>query len=424
MNCEPDQCIVDPVSLDFRQALPAVVRMNLYFRIRAAALVLLVFCAGTVLAESTVRLHAFERLGEDFAASIEPRGQGYELELAGFGQRWSLVLEPNDALLGALGADARRAVQGRDNLFLAGQVLGVPGSWVRLSRVDGRWSGGFDDGLNLYLIDRANGLELPAGRQAAPDEMLLYRFSDLDLGPILLHRPLTPADQPPASADYAEFLGHLREIVALSGGAAFMMPITVVTDTQFNSSFGANTAAVVAARSNFIDGLYSSQLGTGILLLHHEPLTDNGPLLATGASALLTEFRQFMFNGAGSSIPFQGLAHLFTSRPRDGSIAGIAFLGVLCNTAFGYGVDWNLSNETTNGLVFAHEVGHNFNAPHDGEGACIDEPFRGIMNPSINGSQQFSDCSLEQMSGAVANASCLMPNPFLDALFSDGFEDN
>jgi len=401
--------------------------MKLSSWIHVAALALLVLCTAPVAAESPIRLHAFERLGENFGATLSlqqgPR-QGYELELAGFGKHWMLTLDPNDSMFSALGADARHAVEGRDNLFLAGQVPGVPGSWVRLSRVDGRWSGGFDDGRELYLIDRANGLELPAGRSAAPGETLLYRFSDLDLGSILLHRPLSTADRPSAPADYSEFLGHLREIVALDGSAAFLMPITVVTDTQFNGSFGVNTAAVVAARSNFIDGLYSSQLGTGILLLHHEPLAENGPLIATDASTLLSQFRQFMSSGDGAPIPFQGLAHLFTSRTRDGSIAGIAFLGVLCNTGFGYGVDWNLSNETTNGLVFAHEVGHNFNAPHDGQDACASEPFRGIMNPSINGSQQFSNCSLQQMSGAVANANCLVPNPFLDTLFGDGFEVN
>jgi hypothetical protein len=128
-----------------------------------------------------------------------------------------------------------------------------------------------------------------------------------------------------------------------------------------------------------------------------------------------------MSSGAGSGIPFTGLAHLVTSRSRDGGIAGIAYLGVLCSSFSGYGVDWDAGNETTNGLVFAHELGHNFDAPHDGQNECADETFRGIMNPSINGSQEFSQCSLEQMQPAVAAASCLVTTPNADLIFGDGF---
>jgi hypothetical protein len=395
--------------------------MIIHPRLRAAALVLLAVFSFPLSADSAIGLKAFERLGPEFGAELRVR-ETVQLEVAGFGSRWSLALEANELLLSSLGPAALRAVRGQDNLFLAGRVIDVPGSWARLSRVDGVWSGGFYDGRELYLIDRAAGLELPQGQHAAAGETLLYRFSDLDLGSILLHQPLPGGPRSPTPPDFLEFVSHLRELAVLDGDVSFVMPITVVTDTQFNASFGANTAATVASRSNFIDGIYASQLGTGILLFHHQPLTDNGTLTGTGASELLNQFRQFMSSGAGSSIPFAGLAHLFTSRPRDGSIAGIAFLGVLCSSSFGYGVDWNLSNETTNGLVFAHEVGHNFNAPHDGQDACQNETFRGIMNPSINGSQQFSQCSLQQMSGAVANANCLVPNPFLDALFGDGFE--
>jgi hypothetical protein len=253
---------------------------------------------------------------------------------------------------------------------------------------------------------------------------MVYRFSDLDLGPILLHAPVSfynqSSDRP--TGDYRQFVSHLTDLTVLEGEAPYLLPITVVTDTRFNDRFGLDTAAVVASRTNFIDGLYGAQLGTGIQLFHHEPLLSDGPLTATGAGDLLGQFRSFMGTGSGSNIPFAGLAHLFTDRPRDGGIAGIAYLGVLCNTRFGYGIDWNLNNETTNGLVFAHEVGHNFNAPHDGESACSDETFRGIMNPSINGSQEFSDCSLAEMSEEVGGAVCLVENPFVGDLFNDGFE--
>lgn len=372
-----------------------------------------------------VALRAFEHLSTDLDASVDDRKRG-EAEIRAFGRNWTLVLAPNRALLSLLNERAKRSVEADNNLFLSGRVVGVEGSWARLSRVAGRWSGGFFDGRELYLIDQAAGLRLPEGRAVESDRLLVYRFSDLDLRPILLHEPISFYDKSSnrQTGDYRQFVSHLRELTVLEGEAPLLLPITVVTDTQFNDRFGVDTAAVVASRTNFIDGLYSAQLGTGIQLFHHEPLVSDGSLTATDAGDLLVQFRSFMRSGSGSNIPFAGLGHLFTARSRDGGIAGIAYLGVLCNERFGYGVNWNLNNETTNGLVFAHEVGHNFNAPHDGEGACSNETFRGIMNPSINGSQQFSDCSLVEMSEEVGGAGCLVENPFLEDLFSDGFELN
>ena len=263
---------------------------------------------------------------------------------------------------------------------------------------------------------------LPPGRQAAADATLLYRFPDLRLPGLVSHHPLTPGSAGDDAPDYTDFIEHLRTL-ARGAGAALVMPVTVVSDTQFTGDHGGDAAAVVVGRLNFVDGIYSSQLGTGLALWHHEILTDNGPMTATDPNVLLeNQFRPWMSSGGGDDIPFAGLAHLFTGRNLDGSTVGIAYLGVLCNDFFGYGVDQNLSNDTTSSLVFAHELGHNFGAPHDGEDACIDETFNGIMNPSINGSQEFSDCSITEMSDDVAAANCLIPNPDVEVFYIDGFE--
>ncbi|MCA1778424.1 MAG: M12 family metallo-peptidase [Xanthomonadaceae bacterium] len=382
----------------------------------------LFFIPALALAAERGSLRDFERLTLAAPSKMERQ----ELTVRAFDQVWKLKMHDNKRLFGLLSADKTSALQSGDDRFFAGQVGEIEHSWLRLNWVDGHWSGAFHDGHELYLIDRRGSLALPAGRRAGPAQDIVYRFSDLDLGPILGHDPLLHERRSgdPMAADYNEFVDHLREI-ALQGDALFLMPITVVTDTQFGSTFGDSTASVVAARINFIDGIYASQLGTGIALFHHETLANNDTLTGTGASELLNQFRSFMRTGNGSDIPFRGLGHLFTSRPRDGSIAGIAFLGVLCSTSAGYGVDWNLSNETTNGLVFAHEVGHNFNAPHDGDPnfACGDEDFPGIMRPSISNSrQEFSPCSLDQMAAATAGASCLIENTMLEVLFRNGFE--
>ncbi len=366
--------------------------------------------AGLIRAHQTIEL-----------AAPGPRGP-VRLTVQIEGRVLDLELEDNHSLLALLPASSRHALT-RDNRFLSGQITGRDDSWVRLNWVDGHWNGGIYDGIELYLIDHAGqSAALLAEAPVDPAATIVYRYSDLVLPGLTGHDPILPGTtQTLPAGDYAGFVAHLRE-VALLGEALFLMPVTIVSDTQFTATHAANTAAVVAGRMNFVDGIFGPQLGTGIALWHHEVLTDNGPLTSTDPSTLLTQFRQFMSNGAGSSIPFGGLAHLFTGRSFGSSVAGIAYLGVLCNTGFGYGVDRNLANNTTSSLVVAHELGHNFNAPHDGQGACSDETFQGIMNPVINGSQQFSDCSLNLMGQAVANAACLVENPSSDLIFADRFE--
>lgn len=380
-----------------------------------------------------VELQAFETL--DIRAEFGPGRT--RVPIRAFGRRFVMEVAPNRGLLASLPAPQRRRIADGD-LFLTGTLEGLPGSWVRLNRIDGRFSGGMFDGNELYLIDRAAGFSGMRSRGLRAAQTIVFRFGDLDFSTLVDHGGVEPGDDPgtatkDGSVEYETFVEHLREVVTLQGTAMLAVPLTVVSDVQFSNRHGGNTASVVAGRVNFIDGIYSSQVGTGITLLHHEILTDNDVLVATDAADLLVGrfngntlvqpgFRQFMRTGAGSSLPFEGLAHLFTGRNLDGSTVGIAFLGVLCSRSAGYGVDQDLTSDTTSALVLAHEVGHNFNAPHDGDDACASETFRGIMNPSINGSQQFSQCSLAQMAPEVASASCLAEAFDGQAVFGDGFE--
>ncbi len=67
-------------------------------------------------------------------------------------------------------------------------------------------------------------------------------------------------------------------------------------------------------------------------------------------------------------------------------------------------------------LVAAHEIGHNFGAPHDGEvgSPCEAETGMFLMSPQLNGSDQFSACSITEMSDDIAAASCITALPAVD----------
>jgi len=91
-------------------------------------------------------------------------------------------------------------------------------------------------------------------------------------------------------------------------------------------------------------------------------------------------------------------------------VIGIAFLSGICTTS-GVGLTQAGGRGTFGALTAAHEFGHNFGAPHDNQAgsACATSPGTFLMNPSINGSDQFSQCSVQQIQNvlSVRNA-CLV----------------
>jgi hypothetical protein len=84
---------------------------------------------------------------------------------------------------------------------------------------------------------------------------------------------------------------------------------------------------------------------------------------------LLGQFRT-RWNSNHTAIR-RDLAHLFTGEGAFGGVIGCAYVGVICGTS-GYGASkaYSGSLATDVGLV-AHEIGHNWNAPHcDAQGTC------------------------------------------------------
>jgi len=339
-------------------------------------------------------------------------GSDMLMEISGWGERFELQLEDNRQLLERLPASRRDAIRGRGDRFLRGTLADKPDSWVRVNWIDGKLSGAFFDGRELYLLDQAGGFALPTARAVEDDATLLMRFSDLQLDGLIDHGGVpTGLPQPPPS-DYGAFVMELREFVRTEGMTLLSMPVTIVVDTFFQDRHGANTESVTLGRVNFVDGIFANHFGVGILLWHYEALTDNGTLTSSDASTLLTnQFRSYMTSGAGADLPFQGLAHLFTGRDLDGNTVGIAYLNVLCSSFAGYGVNQNLNNDTTSSLVFAHELGHNYSAPHTDAG---------IMQARLSNSQEFADDSVAAMSDALGRADCLVDGGL--QIFEDSFE--
>lgn len=401
----------------FRSALPAALFSLVFFA---------VLTVKPADAASPV-LEFPERYYLNQAPDLSAKGE-WALDITGFGASWRLQLQETDRPIRFLSASQQQSVRESKARFFTGQVGTAPSNWVRLSSIDGRWSGGFFDGQELYLLESASAA-LPQQSIKAGDEshIALFRAAELttsitiDDGGVLAHQH-KHAQKTIDDDALEQFIGSLFD---KSGQITQDIPLTVVTDTEFNAAHGSNVEAVAASRVHFVDGVFTAQLGVGMALAHLEVLSNNGPLTQSNGGDLLVAFRQFV--PAEPDIPFLGLAHLFTGKTGIGS-AGLAYFGsLLCNSSWGYGWNQNLNSNTLSAMVVAHEIGHNLNGQHDNDNGCGDSESIGIMSATISSAipQEFSSCSVAELLPSIAaGSSCLITREEFDVIFRDRFEES
>lgn len=354
-----------------------------------------------------------------------PTGEG-TLDFTAFGRSWRLELAPNARLSAALG----RSTAGRNTgvELYRGRIAGAPGSWLRLTRGgDGRWAGLMWDGVELYGLESAAALppaadnddltadaggdaaRLAAGPGGTP---AVFRLADMRLAPGALGCAVAEGPVSPAGGAKADFDGLVRE---LAKTVESEIDIAVLADADFAARHP-DPAAALATRLNNIDGIFSEQVGVTINVTDfrvftaaNDPLTDS-----TDPTTLLADLGNY--KSGQPDLRNLGLVHLYTGRDLDDSTAGIAYTRALCSTRFGAGLSEGRRTVTTDSLIGAHEIGHNFGSPHDGEdgSACESTPQNFLMAPRLNGSSTFSACSLEQMAPQVASAFCLQALPDAD----------
>lgn len=346
------------------------------------------------------------------------------LSFEAYGRRFDLLLEPNERLRGPA---ARRAA--RDAEPLRGTVIGAPHSWVRITRTPAGLQGLIFDGSDFYALETARSVahfaaKPPVGLRA--DAPVIYRLADalmpdeeLSCGTVA-----SAGNEPEATAPATALQAWQKLQRELEAAAAItparQIEVAAVGDFELSTLSlpdGLTPEAAITARMNVVDGLFSAQLGvktvvTDITIFRQaaDPFS-----ATTEAGRLLDELADWR-----QSNPLQtayGLTHLLTGRDLSGSTVGMAFVGSICRRRSGAGLTQGTLSPTNAALVMAHEIGHNFGAPHDGErgGVCEATPQTFLMAPRLNGSQAFSACSLQQIAPVMSTASCLMPVSAADA---------
>jgi uncharacterized repeat protein (TIGR01451 family) len=337
-----------------------------------------------------------------------------------YGRRFDLVLESNARLLAGFDPAGRAAMSGMQ--VLRGTVQGAPGSWVRLT-VDGdRQSGMVWDGRDLYVIEPAEDVEPRAVNPLAASgrKPVVYRLSDtqadLGAGTCTVVRPGRPPERVTGLDEYRVLVGELAQ-AAEASDLTGRLRVSALADYeyfQFATSAQSARNRIVEIFNN-VDGIFSAQVGIQIELAGEVTVFQDpaDPFTSSSGNDLLTQLAAY--RESQSTLRSTGVTHLVTGRDLEGSTVGIAYIGTLCQARFAASISQGATTLTA--LVTAHEVGHNFGAPHDGEPAEADEPVNPcastprtfLMAPQLNGSDQFSQCSLAQIEPQVRAASCILP---------------
>ena len=352
---------------------------------------------------------------------IDAKGQPH-VSFDAYGRHFDVSLELNENI--------RRGVSSErtDIKPYRGTVTGQTGSWVRLTQTRDGWRGVISDGHELYAIEPENelqaalasspgvgGISSSASSSSAP---VMYRLADAVMpdgagycGTDLSESLTSHAAQPTALQAFTHIAKDLstKDVSKDSSTATTKaLVVGVIADHEFTDNIGTDPEGAIVSRMDVVDGIWYSQVGIEIVLGPITVLTDADDTFSatTDPTDLLSEVATYRGNLPSSDGT--GLTHLMTGRSMDGNIIGIAYLGAACTGDYSASLSQSTVSTTMGALVAAHELGHNFNAIHDGvPGVCAATPQTYLMAPTINYSNQFSSCSLGQINALVATASCL-----------------
>ena len=350
----------------------------------------------------------------DDSREFQP-GASESIRFDAFGRQFDIQLRARSRRLAENG-------QAGFDLF-SGRLESAPNSWVRLMRRGDALSGVIYDGAETYIIEPRNMLAgaLIESGAATNSASIIYRLADTLVPSGLLACETHPGREQIDGQRAASLLTAELAAVTPNTAAAEVPTATVgvVADIEFFDRFGPDSASEVESYFNIVEGFYSDQVGI--------QLSVTETMVVSGASQ-----NPFTDTNVGSELLDEvgdwrrlnqrdlALTHLITDRPLTGqdptnSIAGLSFFGVpgragVCFARSGAGISSWFGNLTA--LIIAHEIAHNFGAPHDGEPAadneppnpCESTPASGfIMSASLTSSatNEFSQCSLSEMQKVI-----------------------
>lgn len=268
-------------------------------------------------------------------------------------------------------ADGDRPMPPSDLVLLKGTIVGEDDSSTAFVSVGRYGVNGFvsRDGF-LYSISSG-----PYAGILGPDRPIAVTpASDLPVGGAM-NCAWTP-DDPKLNPPYAD--AGLPEPVSLAtprGGSCALALIAVDTDYEFTANlFGGNTAAAADYALTLhaaVSTVYERDVEVAQAVSYLRVWgSDSDPYGTGDIGAFLDQLR--IFWGGQMSGVSRTVTHGLSGRGLGG---GVAYVNVLCNTGWGYGVSTNLAGSfpipladhrggNWDPFVVAHELGHNFGTGH------------------------------------------------------------
>ena len=163
-----------------------------------------------------------------------------------------------------------------------------------------------------------------------------------------------------------------------------ILKANVAIDIDFSTfnNYGSSVSNATAwglALMSAVSSVYLKDMNIQISVGYLRVWQTADPYTSTDGSVLLDQFRNEWVATQGA-VP-RTVAHLL-SRRNNLDVAGIAYLNVLCNTNFGYGLSATLTGGINplptysyDVVVTAHELGHNFGSPHTHDCSWVGGPL-------------------------------------------------
>ncbi len=204
----------------------------------------------------------------------------------------------------------------------------------------------------------------------------------------------------------SKYLIPTNNIQLSSVGDCFEVEIALAADWLMHQDHGGvvGTENQITAVLNDVQTNYDDEFADEIKFVISEFWISNcstcDPWTAgTNAGNILSSFRTWGEAG-GFSNPYD-VATLWTDRNLNGGTVGVAWFNAIC-TSFGYNVCEDFTSTSwALRVLWAHELGHNFNASHDGSGSPT------IMAPSVNNTSTWSAASINSIQNHYNSRTCL-----------------
>lgn len=293
------------------------------------------------------------------------------------------------------------------NWYFRGSLVNRPNASVHLTVLASGETRGYieEKGSFWFLGDPADSV-ISGDRLAVRkiEDAALNAGGNFDCRQDDLHTPSAKVSQ------VDKLFGTLRSESNKALGITNNAVIAIETDTDYLDEFGGNTTDATNYAGDLVayaSTRYGTEVDTSLSLGTVSLWTTTDPWTQSSSLCSLFEFGKY-WNDNNSHID-RSLVHFLSG---NNTLAGVAWVGVLCNGGFTYNItgagcagltplvsNWGGEYGYTGGIsgsfdinsptviwdivAFTHELGHNFNSPHThcyeglGGPAAIDECYAG-----------------------------------------------